>query len=563
MDFAPSAGRRMSIKQMLRILDKPAGITTHTSLSFEQRNLISVDPVDSFLGHLAYRSGRELFPVHRLDMGTTGILLATDTSDEAAELAKIFESREVEKTYLFVTDGKIEQDETRVESFIERHATSSAAGRRSNFYSIPATSDQPSNAVTDFKILKSDGGYSLWQAKPLTGRPHQIRLHAEQLGIPILGDGEHGGGTFPALCLHASSVRFSFRNELIEAESPRPRWFDHLAKLDDRSGLTIVNWLASIERRERLARSLAVVGITESETVRLIHSEGQDLRCDRLGSIVQLHWYGAEFDQIDREAVTELARIMGWNDWYVQTRPNRGKTPAEAENIPSRPDLALRWQAQEESLTFTFRRDTSMSSGLFLDQRANRRWVAANSKDLRVLNLFSYTGGFSVAAAKAGAAKVVSVDLSKNFLNWSRENFEANGISLEASPHEFRAMEARDFLKWAKKKELQFDLVICDPPSFARTASGVFQIEKEFEMLLQMCVDVTAPRGRVLFALNYELLAEADIYSRAEEFVRLLARRSPRNVTVTRTPSPDFDFEFPREPRAMKSFFLEIDTQSP
>ncbi len=561
MAFAPSAGRRMSINPMLRILDKPAGITTHTSLSQEDRASISVDPIDSFLGHLSYRSGRELFPVHRLDMGTTGILLATDTSEEAAELAEIFESRKVEKKYLFVTDRKLEQGEARVESFIDRHSTSSAAGGGSNFFSIAGTFERPANAVTDFKLVNSNGTYSLWEAKPLTGRPHQIRLQAEQLGIPILGDGEHGGGMFPALCLHASSVRLSFRNDVIESQSPRPRWFDHLTKLDDRSGLTIVNWLASIERRERLARSLAVCDIAESETVRLIHSEGQDLRCDRLGTVVQLHWYGAEFDLLDREAVTELARIMNWPDWYVQTRPNRGgKNPVEAENIPSRPDLPSRWQAQEESLTFTFRRDTSMSSGLFLDQRANRRWVNENSKDLRVLNLFSYTGGFSVAAAKAGAAKVVSVDLSKNFLNWSRENFEANGISLDASPHEFRAMEARDYLKWAKKKDLQFDLVICDPPSFARTASGVFQIEKEFEMLLQMCVDVTAPQGRILFSLNYELLSEADVFLRTEEFVRLLARRSTRKVTVARTPSPDLDFEFPREARSMKSFFLEIET---
>lgn len=546
---------------MLRILDKPAGLTTHTSLSKTERAEISVDPVDSFLGHLAYRSGQELFPVHRLDQGTTGVLLATDSSAEAAELAKVFESREVEKTYLFLTDRLIANSELQVESFIDRHANSS--NMNSDFFSAPASADRPNNARTDFKRLETFGAYSLWEAKPQTGKPHQIRLHAEQSGIPILGDAEHGGSVFPALCLHALAIRFRFQGETFEASSPPPRWFSLASLFDERSGLTVVTWLSSIERRERLATSLKKLGVNSSETMRLIHTDGGDLRCDLLGTVVQLHWYGPEFDELDREAVARLAHLMEWRDWYVQTRPNRGKTPSEALNLPSRPDLPARWQATEESLRFTFRRDTGMSAGLFLDQRANRRWVLAHAKGLRVLNLFSYTGGFSVAAAKAGAAKVVSVDLSKNFLAWSKDNFMVNGLPIEGSPHEFRAMEARDYLKWAKKKALQFDLVICDPPSFARTDDGVFRIEKEFEPLLQMCIDVTLPSGRVLFSTNYELMAEPEVFARAEAFVRTrnITAKSlslPRELRLLRTPSPDFDFEFPREPRAMKSFFLEL-----
>lgn len=547
---------------MLRIFDKPAGITTHTSLSSDERKRLDVDPIDSFLGHLSARSGLSLWPVHRLDLGTTGVLLAADNAGEAAELSQAFEARDVEKTYYFLTDGRLDpnveidtiegvRQPIQVESFIDRKS----GGKGTNFFSHPGTEAEPVNSLTAFELVSQHGDISLWKARPHTGRPHQIRLHAESLGLSILGDGEHGGTRFPVICLHAASIRLKWKGESIEASSPLPRWFSDLSLMTMPLAPRFINWLAAIERRERLARSLSSLGISPSETTRLIHTEGQDLRADRLGSIVQFHWYGDAFESSDRDLIETLARTMGWSDWYIQTRANRGKTPTESEIFLSNPDLPSRWSAIEESMTFTFRRDTSMSSGLFLDQRANRRWVLQNAHGLRVLNLFSYTSGFSVAAALAGASKVVSVDLSKNFLNWSKENFLANGLSIDDPKFEFRAMEARDFLKWAKKKALEFDLVICDPPSFARTEAGVFRIETALESLVEMCLDITASRGRVLFATNYELLREDEIFWRCED----IAARAPRPARVLRTPGVDLDFEFPREPRAMKSLFIEID----
>lgn len=538
---------------MLRILDKPAGLTTHTSLSKDERQRLDRDPIDSFLGHLTSRSEIELWPVHRLDLGTTGVLLAADNAEEAAELSAAFEARDVEKTYYFLTDRKLNEPTTReirVESYIDRQN----GGRGSNFFSREGTAEHPVNARTDFELVSTNSDVSLWRARPYTGRPHQIRLHAESLGISILGDGEHGGSSFPAICLHAAAIRLVFKGETIEATSPSPRWFTDLTLLTSPTDLRLVNWIAAVERRERLNRSLARMGVAESETQRLIHTEGMDLRADRLGEVIQIHWYAEDFDLTDRKAVEDLARVMGWRDWFIQARTNRGKNPNDSETIPSHTDLSLRWTAKEDALHFSFRRDTGLSTGLFLDQRANRRWTFDNAKDARVLNLFSYTSGFSIAAAKAGAAKVVSVDLSKNFLLWSKENFVLNELDPNNEKFEFRAIEARDFLKWAKKKEMQFDFVICDPPSFARSEAGVFRIEKELESLLASCVDVTAPGGIILFSTNYELFENEEFYQRIEEF----AVASKREITANRTPSPDLDFEFPREKRLMKSVFLEI-----
>lgn len=538
---------------MLRILDKPAGLTTHTSLSQDERRRLDRDPIDSFLGHLSLRSEIELWPVHRLDLGTTGVLLAADSAEEAAELSLAFEARDVEKTYYFLTDrqmSEVPKGGIRVESYIDRQN----GGRGTNFFSREGTAEHPNNARTDFEHVSTFNGVSLWRARPHTGRPHQIRLHAESLGISILGDGEHGGSSFPTICLHAAHVRLTFKGEIIEATSPSPRWFTDLTLLASPSDLRLVNWIAAIERRERLNRSLAQMGVRESETMRLIHTEGMDLRADRLGEVVQFHWYAEEFDLSDRKAIEDLARTMGWRDWFIQTRTNRGKNPNDAEIILSHSDVPLRWMAKEDELNFSFRRDTGLSTGLFLDQRANRRWTLENTKDARVLNLFSYTSGFSLAAALAGAAKVVTVDLSRNFLMWSKENFTLNGLDADDERFEFRAMEARDFLKWARKKEMQFDFVICDPPSFARSEGGVFRIERELEALLERCVGVTAPGGIILFSTNYELFDNEEFYRRIDEF----AHSSSRELKIVRTPSPDLDFEFPREPRLMKSIFLEI-----
>lgn len=541
---------------MLRILDKPAGITTHTSLSAPERERVDIDPVDSFLGHLSYRSGRSLWPVHRLDIGTTGVLLAADTAEDAASLSEAFEARTVKKTYEFLTDRAVPQtiSENGGVFHIESHIDRGSGGRGTNFFSNPPTLDHPANAITDFELVRSEGEFSLWRARPLTGRPHQIRLHAEALGIPILGDLEHGGSSFPAVCLHAAHVRFHWNGQTIEASSPSPRWFHDLSVLETRHGQRIANWMLSVERRERLARSLREFELMESETMRLIHTEGGELRVDRLGSVYHLHWYDDALNEDDLEAVKNFIDRMTWKDWYLQTRTNRGKNPNETEIVTSRSDLPLRWSAREDDVRYGFRRDTGLSAGLFLDQRANRRWVRANSTNRRVLNLFAYTSGFSVAAALGKATKVVSVDLSKNFLEWSKANFSENGLDPLDPRFEFRAMEAREYLKWAKKKALQFEIVVCDPPSFGRSDKGVFRLEKDFDSLLEACVDVTAPGGRILFSTNYELFDNDEFHDRIGHFTRSKARQ----IRVLRTPSPDLDFEFPREARAMKSLFLEV-----
>ncbi len=564
---------------MLKILDKPAGCTTHTSLSAEEAKRLHLEPADGFLEHLSFRSGKRLNPIHRLDVGTSGILLAVqdglpNSAELTMKLSAALESRDVEKTYFFVTDRKPRRgfgSGTKIESHISRIKGGGSQKTGPQFVSHSPTSIEPVNAVTVIELVQEHDAFSIWKALPQTGKPHQIRLHAESAGLAILGDTEHGGTTFPTLCLHAGEIKTQLKlasgeNFEIHAKSPLPRWFSQLDLLND---VQLVSWLSAVERRERLNRSLRTMEVVVSDTRREIHSDsilgGIDLRCDRLGELTHFHWYGnpkllgQAFQDSDLKRVAKLAELLKWNDWYLQHRTNRGSGNAlpQEETALSKVDLPIRWVATEEEMRFQFRRDSGLSPGLFLDQRANRRWVL-HSRPRRVLNLFSYTGGFSVAAARAGSDHVVSVDLSRAFLEWTKENFLLNHLKAESPNYEFRAMDSREYLKWAAKKSLLFDLVICDPPSFSRSDTGVFRIETELEQLLALCAQVTAPEGRILISTNFESWSHQDFVQRVVDFAKNFARTSKKIVTVERTPSPDWDFEMPRETRRMKSLFIKI-----
>jgi 23S rRNA (cytosine1962-C5)-methyltransferase len=517
--------------------DKPAGVTTHTSVNAGSRGSLLENPVDGFKEYLEVREGGALFVVHRLDRETTGAICFARSSDAAARLIELFKERRVKKTYFFLTDHASDSSEIVYDSYIER--------RGAEFVSVPATEDQPANARTRF-FFERDG---LWRAEPETGKSHQIRLHAQACGIPILGDREHGGSSYPALCLHSAKIEFTLDGETFLHESSLPRWFQDVRLAKNHR---LVRWLAAVDRRERLLRSVTNFS---PETLRWIHSEGDPLRAELLGEVKSLSWFAENLSDAEWNDLHELCKILGWKNWYLQVRGNRGAAPnGETVRVAEGAHLPERWTARENGIEFQFRRDSGLSPGLFLDQRRNREWVRKNAAGLEVLNLFSYTGGFSVCAALAGAKRVVSVDVSKTFLEWTKNNFELNHLTLD--PHEFRAIDSRDYLDWAVKKGLKFDLVICDPPSFGRSKSGVFKIESDFETLFARLLSILRPGGRLLFSTNFEKWDFETLLKRARNACRHVSRSQ---IRFERTPDADWDFELPRAQKNgttnMKSFF--------
>jgi 23S rRNA (guanine2069-N7)-methyltransferase len=143
-----------------------------------------------------------------------------------------------------------------------------------------------------------------------------------------------------------------------------------------------------------------------------------------------------------------------------------------------------------------------LDTGLFLDHRQTRALVQSLAAGRRVLNLFCYTGSFSVYAAAGGAKTSTSVDLSNTYLDWARRNFELNGM--DASRHCLIQADARQFVRDEAAAGQRYDLIVLDPPSFSNSKrmQGVLDVQRDHVELIRRCVGIFAPAGDLLFSTN-------------------------------------------------------------
>jgi 23S rRNA (guanine2445-N2)-methyltransferase / 23S rRNA (guanine2069-N7)-methyltransferase len=160
---------------------------------------------------------------------------------------------------------------------------------------------------------------------------------------------------------------------------------------------------------------------------------------------------------------------------------------------------------REGDLTFEVNLSDYLDTGLFLDHRVTRSLVRAEAEGKRILNLFAYTGSFSVAAAAGGARETTSLDLSNTYLEWTRTNLARNRFT-DAGRHRTVRDEARAFLLHrARRGEAPFDLVVVDPPTFSRSAKSEtpWDVERDHAELLGLVADNLAPAGVVYFSTNF------------------------------------------------------------
>ena len=143
-----------------------------------------------------------------------------------------------------------------------------------------------------------------------------------------------------------------------------------------------------------------------------------------------------------------------------------------------------------------------LDTGIFLDHRETRKWIGSLSKEKSILNTFAYTSSFSVYAAQGGAKKTHSVDLSKTYCEWTKKNFELNKMSLE--DNWVLKMDTREYFKYAKKKNLKFDIIILDPPTFSRNKGFSFSVQKDHPALIEDAFEILNPNGFILFSNNYK-----------------------------------------------------------
>ena len=142
-----------------------------------------------------------------------------------------------------------------------------------------------------------------------------------------------------------------------------------------------------LAKKKRLTKFI----IDQKSTFRLIHDEDSKIRCDRLGPVCWFYSY-RQISLKDLATMATLTNQVGSFHWCAQFMANRGNKNSEETKKYSN-NLPDEWIGTEENISYYFRRSQGKSPGLFLDQRANRRWLRKQSEGLRILNLFSYTGG--------------------------------------------------------------------------------------------------------------------------------------------------------------------------
>jgi len=155
----------------------------------------------------------------------------------------------------------------------------------------------------------------------------------------------------------------------------------------------------------------------------------------------------------------------------------------------------------EQGLKFIVNLSDYLDTGLFLDHRITRQMVRDLAGQKRVLNLFCYTGSFSVYAAAGSAAKIVSVDLSKTYLNWAERNMRINFPEFKS--HEIIHADAKQYLKTLAAES--FDLIVMDPPTFSNSKrmEDFLDIQKDHVDLINECMNALSKGGILFFSTNY------------------------------------------------------------
>ena len=239
--------------------------------------------------------------------------------------------------------------------------------------------------------------------------------------------------------------------------------------------------------RAALDRRLAVLDLTKTNSFRWVHGEA-----DLLPGI-----------HVDFYADTAVVRFdgAGARAFYAPLEGRLRKAASSRLTIRAVLDRALRnphagadeLEVLEDGLRFAVDLTHAQKGGLFLDHRENRQRVAKRARGASVLNLFGYTGGFSLHAAAAGARRTDTVDIAAGAIEAARRNFELNGLSLTSA--KFHTRDAFDFLASGIDRGARWDIVISDPPSFAHSKKAAEAALRAYRRLHSMAATVTSPGG--------------------------------------------------------------------
>jgi 23S rRNA (cytosine1962-C5)-methyltransferase len=530
------------------VVDKPAGMASQAADVTAPDDLVT-----RLAAFLAARGEDPYLGVHqRLDRDTSGLLVFARRRSANAKLAQQFEGRHVEKTYVACVSGWSRGRDRA----ILRDSLGRGPGGRMRVVRSGAPGAQP--AVTRVRVLARREERALLELVLETGRTHQARVQLAHAGAPIAGDALYEGPPAPRLMLHAAGLSFEHPSgRRARFDSPPPpelaTWVERgdlgAAVYDDGAALRRTLERA-IERRWSLGRS---GGARATTAFRLVNEEGDGmprLAVDVYGAWLVAQLYGDDGPWAGvarRERLLEALGALGFDGVYLKIRPKQANVIVDSRREELAPRAPVRGRPApdelsvlEEGMPLLVRLGDGLSTGVFLDQRGNRRRVRDAAAGKSLANLFAYTCGFTVAAAIGGAARTVSVDVSAAALERGRANLAHAGV-LDGGEHTFVAEDAFAWLARAARRREAFDWVVLDPPSYSTTRRGRFVAEEDYTALAASALALVAPGGRLLACTNHRGISA----SRFRRIVFDAGRASGRDLEQVKDLPGGSDFPAP------------------
>ena len=532
----------------LLVVNKPAGMNTHAPSPFAGEGIYD------WLRHQEPRWAR-LAIIHRLDKETSGVIVFGKTALANRSLTEQFANRSIGKKYLLLTAHALKRNAFVAKSKIARAGEKYVSGASGEMAETRFRTVAADVSRLTLKSKRSEpthvGCYTLIETEPVTGRTHQIRVHAAANGFPILGDTLYGGAPFQRVCLHAAEItlRHPAMGEELTFRTP-----------------------ADFESDARQALRGALIDAEETNAFRDIHgaSDGwPGWYVERLGNFLLSQGEGSVTEKQKKHLAATGSSVRGVYH-KILSRQVRGASVTEAS-----PRLLFgqaapeRFAICENGLQFELSFNEGYSVGLFLDQRDNRRrfltgHVAVGFSLFKengdrqdacptVLNVFAYTCGFSVCAAKGGA-RTTSLDLSKKYLEWGRRNFLLNG--LDPSEHDFIYGDAFDWMRRLAKKGRAFDVIVLDPPTFSQSKErGAFRVATHYGELVSAALPLLKTNGVLFASTNAAEWPPEKFLATIEKGVRAAKRNILAQHYVPQPP----DFPISRaEPAYLKTVWMRI-----
>lgn len=362
----------------------------------------------------------------------------------------------------------------------------------------------PQSEPIPYRVTRQKEGRALIELE-CGASPNEVLQAFARSGQPVVGDAHPGATAATRLMLHVRSA-----SSLPQIHAPTPREFETwLSGVAERSAAEFSEALVdgALSRYELWPRFEAFFLLSEGA------GEIAGLSIERYGQYAVMSISSDEAWEL-RERVAECLMDHGASGVYVKRRVRADLRGRDVEALaPSAPIRGISapgvLYVREGPFSFAVELASGLSTGLFLDQRRSWGRVWSSARGARVLNLFCYTGAFSIAAASGGAASTTSVDLSRRALTRLRHNLDLNGLT--GNQHRLLASDVPRWLARASRAGLRFERIILDPPSFGTRRGGVLSTQRDYATLVRGAAQLLEKGGSLLCVSHHRKISQEDL----------------------------------------------------